>query len=215
VAGNDDETPRGAGQLIRSSPADIEPLAALLARAFADDPIQSWLFPDRRKRVARLEHFYRLDLRHRLLGPAAALVLPAAGSLPVGAAGAAFWMPPDTWRIRWRQALAIAPAFMSLVGPRGVRALRFLDAIERAHPTEPHWYLAHLGVHPAAQGRGLGARLVGAGLDLADASGSPAYLECSSQTNVAFYHRFGFREIERIERANTPPVTLMWRDASR
>jgi hypothetical protein len=35
-----------------------------------------------------------------------------------------------------------------------------LEQMGRAHPTDPHWYLAWLDVERGAQGRGLGAHLL-------------------------------------------------------
>jgi ribosomal protein S18 acetylase RimI-like enzyme len=183
---------------------DTEAISTMLARAFHDDPVQAWLFPRATRRRQRLECFYRRDLQHRLLGRAVAWTT-------ADRAGAAFWMPPDTWQIRWHQALRIAPAFRSLASPRGVRALRLLAAIEAGHPHEPHWYLAHLAVDPSAQRRGLGAALLRRGIERADHEGLPCYLESSSDRNTPYYRRFGFDVIQRVEVPGAPPVSLMWR----
>src|SRR5581483_120234 len=78
---------------------------------------------------------------------------------------AALWDPPGGWRIpvttRVRQAVPLLRAF----GTRLPAALRSLGAIEKHHPTQPHWYLAILGTDPAAQGNGLGAALLRSRLD--------------------------------------------------
>ena len=56
----------------------------------------------------------------------------------------------------------------------------------------PHWYLRLLGVDPDRQGGGLGSVLLAHGLQRADASGHPCYLETFEARNVSFYLRHGF-----------------------
>jgi ribosomal protein S18 acetylase RimI-like enzyme len=74
--------------------------------------------------------------------------------------------------------------------------MRLGSNAERAHPTEPHWYLVVLGVRPSHQGHGHGSRLVTAGLRDADRDGTAAHLETSEPANVAFYQRFGFTVVD-------------------
>ena len=78
----------------------------------------------------------------------------------------------------------------------GGDAMRRLGAINAAmhavHPTEPHWYLQGLGTDPPFQGQGRGSAVMRPVLARADAEGTPAYLECTKASNVAFYERHGF-----------------------
>lgn len=90
--------------------------------------------------------------------------------------------------------------------------IRLLDLVERSHPTEPHWYLAVLGVDPRHQGRGLGRALVQPVLDQCDRAVLPAYLETQKPENLPFHERFGFRVTDEISVPGSPPVWLMWRD---
>ena len=51
-----------------------------------------------------------------------------------------------------------------------------------------------MAVHPKAQGRGVGAKLMRAVSDKADAEGMKCYLESSKDVpNTAIYGRWGFR----------------------
>lgn len=55
-----------------------------------------------------------------------------------------------------------------------------------------------MAVHPEYQRRGIGALLTKAGIEVAERSGLPIYLE-SSKEGVALYNKLGFRELkERI-----------------
>lgn len=57
---------------------------------------------------------------------------------------------------------------------------------------EPAFLLATVGVRPASQGGGIGARLLRPGLAEADRAGLPAVLETSASANLRFYRRLGF-----------------------
>jgi ribosomal protein S18 acetylase RimI-like enzyme len=61
-----------------------------------------------------------------------------------------------------------------------------------AHPSETSWYLQAMSVHPRAQRRGVGTRLMTPALALADETNLPCYLQTSDPANIDYYRRFGF-----------------------
>ena len=83
--------------------------------------------------------------------------------------------------------------------------------MDRFHPTEPHWYLAIIGVEGAKQGRGLGAQLMEPALARCDEQGLIAYLESSNPANISLYQRHGFEVIGEIRVGDAPVVTPMLR----
>lgn len=184
---------------------DIGPMVEALARAFHDDPAMIWAFGDRpAARLRRLRRFFRDQTRnHRRRGR----VLTSDGQ-----PGGAFWDPPDGWRTSWPSLLRSVPVMVPAVGPRLPKVLRGLERIERAHPREPHWYLAVLGTDPAHQGTGVGRALVEPVLAQCDAEGVGAYLESSKESNVPYYERFGFAVTGQIDLPDGPPLWPMWRD---
>lgn len=184
--------------------ADIGPLAEALARAFHDDPAMIWMFGERsRPRRRRLRRYFRHEARrHRHHGR----VLTGEGH-----AGAAFWDPPEGWRSSWTSLLRSLPVMVPALGPRLPRAARGLELMERAHPREPHWYLAVVGTDPAHQGKGVGRALIEPVLAGCDAEGLGAYLESSKERNVPYYERFGFTVTGQIDLPEGPPLWLMWR----
>ena len=84
--------------------------------------------------------------------------------------------------------------------------------IEKRHPREPHYYLEFVGTGPAAQGKGMGTRVIEPMCAKADAEGVGMYLESSKESNVAFYARHGFKVTSEIKLAFGPKLWLMWRD---
>ena len=96
-------------------------------------------------------------------------------------------------------ALQTAVRFVGVKRRRLVRALRLYGPVGARHPKdEPHWYLAVLGVDGAAQGEGLGRRLIEPGLQRCDEEGLPAYLETMNEANLAWYARFGFEVTDEV-----------------
>lgn len=77
------------------------------------------------------------------------------------------------------------------------------------------WNLATLGVHPQAQGHGLGAALIGTALAAVDASQNAAdtALETSDERNVRLYERAGFTRTATTRIQDGPTVYTMVRQA--
>jgi ribosomal protein S18 acetylase RimI-like enzyme len=186
---------------------EVPQLAAMLARAFHDDPVMAWFMRNEDRRPKYAARFFAWQL-HRLLGQEQ-IHVAADGS------AAALWALPGRWRESTWQALRLFVALVPALGSHLPSAARGVDRIERRHPEDPHLYLAALGTDPPAQGRGVGSALLRPGLELCDREGLPAYLESSKERNVAFYARFGFRVTEEVRMpADGPSLWLMWRDPS-
>jgi GNAT superfamily N-acetyltransferase len=92
---------------------------------------------------------------------------------------------------------------------RGGAAAEELIAPHRSG--EPHWRLEAVGVVPAAQGRGIGRKLVEPVLGRCDALRRPAALETSSADNVRLYRRLGFEVHHEVQVPSGPHVWLMRR----
>jgi GNAT superfamily N-acetyltransferase len=185
---------------------DFGPLAAMLARAFYDDPVTAWFYPDATRRMKHARRFFAIRLRQ----------LEAQDLIYTNedCSGAALWTLPGRWREDLRQSLMLLPMLPVLL-PRIVRSTHAVREIERRHPVVPHFYLSVLGTEPEQQGGGIGSALLGPVLRRCDRDGVGAYLECSKESNVAFYARHGFALTERIELPDGPPLWLMWREPAR
>jgi len=185
---------------------DFRPLAAMLARAFYDDPVTSWFYPNPKRRLGRARRFFGIRLR-QLAGQELIFTTP-------DHTGAALWTQPGRWREDLGQSLMMLPMLPVLL-PRIVRSTRAVREIERLHPVVPHYYLSVLGTDPDQQGGGIGSALLGPVLQRCDADAVAAYLECSKESNVAFYARHGFELTERIDLPDGPPLWFMWREPAR
>lgn len=182
---------------------DIESITAALVKAFDDDPVMTHIF--RKGRAKKSRAFFVSDSKRSL---AKGALYTTAGGPP---AGGAIWMAPGQWKIGGLELLGQLPMLFR-IGAEAPRALGLLSQVEKAHPEEPHWYLAVLGTVPEHQGKGIGSALIGPILQKCDDEGVPAYLESSKESNIPFYQRHGFELRDAINVKNGPTLWPMWRD---
>lgn len=186
---------------------DADVLAAAHARAFFDDPLQVWALPDESTRLAVLERMFGLLLR---------VVYIPRGTTWTDAprSSAAMWAAPGEWnRVPNPQQIDELASLERDLDAATMRRLGTINtAMHAVHPDGDHWYLQGLGTDPVAQGQGRGSAVLRPVLDRADAEGTPAYLECTKQRNVAFYERHGFEVTGEIRIPDGGPVLwAMWR----
>lgn len=184
--------------------ADEAALVAMMARAFSQDPVFSWAFPEANRRVADLALVF---------GSAFADLTRHGCSWRIAdGGGVCLWAPPgETWdevaMAPWMERMAATYRADDLA-----RVGAFFAMVGEHHPAEPHYYLGVLAADLDRQGQGLGSALLRAGLAIVDEAGAPAYLESSNVKNVPLYERFGFQVTRELAPApDAPPVYFMWR----
>jgi ribosomal protein S18 acetylase RimI-like enzyme len=194
-------------EIVRAGRGDIEPLAETLARAFLADPVSAYLFPDEKRRAARLSAFFRLQLE--------SVYLPK-GEVYTNSerTAAALWLPPGT------KAPAASVQFAYLVlalrSHSFLRGRRLALALFRLRPRQAHYYLGTIGTDPRYQRSGLGSALLNSVLARLDGIAMPAYLEASSEPNVRFYTSLGFALVAKVTIGrDAPTLWTMWREPIR
>jgi ribosomal protein S18 acetylase RimI-like enzyme len=185
---------------------NLEAAADALARAFHNDPLQTYVFPNETERAARSPAHFTPLLRYGMLFGE---VLTTEGK-PLGAA---VWLPPETWEVTpERAAAAELDALPNILGEEAAnRFFSVLGAIDPYHHRDvppAHWYLMVVGVAPEARGQGLGRALLEPIMNRADASGLPCYLETAQPDNVDFYEYLGFKKI--VEEVEPQSGLRMW-----
>lgn len=188
--------------------ADVKPLAIVMARAFYDDPPFMWMLPDATTRLRRTRQFFATLVRGEALPHGGVDVAHVGGEV----AGAAIWLPPGRWMPTAAEQLRTVPGFALAFGRRIGPASELAQAMIRAHPREPHWYLYAIGVDPSRQGTGVASALLRSRLDQCDRDAQPAYLEATKATSVPLYQHFGFEPTGNPALPEgAPPLTAMWR----
>ena len=194
-----DERPK----VVPASFDDRERLADVLARAFQDDPVSGWVFPDPQDRARRHRGFTGVFLDHAL----------ANGQVDTTPErnGVALWIsvgPGDS------EPEGLEEALRSALGPAWHNFSLLGEQMDANHPHDRrHWYLQFIAVDPEFQARGVGTALIRHRLAEFDAAEIPAYLESSSPRNFSLYEQLGFRKIGRAIRLPDGAVMQpMWRE---
>ncbi|HOH28662.1 MAG TPA: GNAT family N-acetyltransferase [Candidatus Hydrogenedentes bacterium] len=166
-----------------------------LARAFMDDPVDSYILPD----PARREKLLHYAFPRWVWGTARRGHAYTTSDF----AGAALWRSPElsVWIWVWDQFVAGLWQAPFLLYPKELLRLRQVhtEAMNRmrASITSPHWVLDVLGVSPDRQGEGISRKLLEPALARADAERLPCYLITNKEKNIAIYGRFGFQVIKK------------------
>jgi GNAT superfamily N-acetyltransferase len=189
----------------KAKPEERARVVEVLARGFYDDPLFEWMLPRDDRRLRRNERVFDLFARRAWMPQEETWTTDRL-------AGAACWMPPGTADQSVLEQLLMLPGLVAACGRAFPRAMSILNAFDKDHPHEPHWYLPVIAVAPEWQGRGFGAALLRPVLERCDAERLPAYLEATSPRNRALYERHGFAVTEELRIKDAPPVWRMWRE---
>ena len=161
---------------------DRAAIAAMLGRAFADDPAMTYIFPGPADRAKRLPRLFALLFDSD--GPVGMRLVAA------GVEGATLWRGPGRSKTGVWEMMRHAPAMASSLGGSIGRALTVANAIDAHHPSSDFWYLHVAGCDPEHQGKGIGGALIRDGL--ARANGLSCYLETATERNLGLYRSLGF-----------------------
>jgi len=159
---------------------DLNRLRVTGVRAFVDDPVQRWLFPeddDYSNNGASLFAYMSRRWQHT-------------DSQWCTDDGVAFagWVPPGRPEVPEEVlgSLGLLPDW------RAERIGALVAVMAENTPPEDHWYLNILATHPDWQRQGLGTALMKVVFNIADEAGLPCYLETETIENVAYYRHHGF-----------------------
>jgi GNAT superfamily N-acetyltransferase len=196
-----------AVEVRKTTAADADPIADVMARAFDDDPFANWVAAQDRRRAWRIRHLMDVSFR-KLTQPFGEVYTTPEYH------GAALWTPPGKWKLGVLQQLMLTPAMAKTTTWRRIpTVMSGITAVEKKHPSEPHYYLMALGVDTEHQGKSIGTQLMAPVLEKCDRERMPAYLESSKERNVPLYERNGFKVTEEfVIPSGGPRVWLMWRD---
>ncbi|MCJ1308264.1 hypothetical protein MMC25_001917 [Agyrium rufum] len=172
--------------------------------AFADDPYNKWIYPDRAAFSAARN---RVSLGIRCMWGIENAMFFVAKDLGAATAsernrvlGIAMWMPPSkvgnplSWN-QWYQSwlLWARQVQMNLWWGRGGLNVKWDDE-------EGYYFCNIVTVLPDQQGRGIGKLLFKEVTDRADREGRKCYLESSrDEPNTKIYEKLGFRKVREMD----------------
>lgn len=194
----------------------LHPSTPALAASLIDDPFYQAVTidfaHDAAARLTVLQHYLDYAAREAQRGG-------LCHTLDDPRPGMAIWTLPRPAEEEAADAQAKLAYLQAVLGPRGMvnyrRIIAFMGARASGPELEGAWYLSILGIDPASQGQGLGARLLAPTLAAADEAGVACYLETFSPRNEGFYARTGFRTLaSHLEPVTGAPYTVMLRQAA-
>lgn len=172
---------------------DLDSMAQVLAQSFEEDPLVSFILPNKKTRVKTVAKFFRamgkLNIQNNM-------------AFGIGDAleGVAVWNFPDkSLSIRPKDFLTFIPLLFSSYPYKAQKArpiFRQIDANHKKYADEPHFYLDNLGVLASSRGKGLSSKLIRPFLEMADSQKVIAYTDTVTKANVSLYEHFGFQCME-------------------
>ncbi|PSN66069.1 acetyltransferas-like protein [Corynespora cassiicola Philippines] len=201
-------------QVSRMAEADIDGAIDTIQQAFANDPYNNWVYPDRSK-VSLTRNRVSLTLRCRWGIQHGLFYVARDASNPSKILGCAMWMPPhppsepESWSVYmsywwlWLQQIRMNLWY----GRGGLSTKRYWIWKERQAEAQKELWTSDKGYYfcnivtvlPESQGKGVGRALMEEVLRQADKEGVPCYLESSRMDpNVAIYEKFGFNLVREM-----------------
>jgi GNAT superfamily N-acetyltransferase len=173
---------------------DMPAIRALLAEAYADDPLSEWIFPDADTRPHACAAWYGLFAEQYVRGAQATLVREGAR-----VAAVALWRMPGDRPLSSDGVPGIAGLMTALVGRQRAGEIGDgLHAVGSVQPSEPHAYLNFLAVAAARRRTGLGRLVLQPMVEAARRAELFVHLETTNPANHTFYEALGFRETARV-----------------
>ena len=184
----------------------VAEIRTLLARAYVEDPLLVWVFPDEQDRQEATAAWLGVSVERYV----------DAGEVDVVRA-------PDLAAVAlWRLPSTALPGPAGLLPTAGGLLRAFVGAARAAEIAEgfaatraqspaddvPAAYLHFLAVDPEARRRGLGGRLLDGVLARARAEGLPLRLDTTNPDNLPFYEAHGLRVLSEARLGPSGP--LMW-----
>ncbi|KAK6379864.1 hypothetical protein LTS17_005938 [Exophiala oligosperma] len=214
---------------ISAESPEVEDVAEVISQAFAADPLILWLLDDQGPTWDKLEPSLQRWQQFRVEDAAingvvlgafqtgesstqetcrgAVLMFPTSQRQPIQVMKRTmqygylkwYWKrfsigmdAPNTNQQRWQHMMA-----------------KHNEGIQTyTHAYSDYCYLEVIASHPAAKGTGIGKALMSAVIE--EAQGSAIILECTDETTIPFYTKFGFSEVGRVELKDDQGSTAMW-----
>jgi GNAT superfamily N-acetyltransferase len=183
-----------------ATPADTPAAVRLLAAAYADSEIASWIVPDP---AARRQ--YSLGLLQPAVDQALHHGVVQLATDRGEIIGAALWLAcPSPAAHQPTPSIPASPGEICTAGDLRAAAHRRRQLewiLLLRHPARPHHHLTHLAVRPDRRGHGVGSQLLLYHHAYLHATGTPAYLEAPNSGSHDLFLRHGYTTVG-------PPVLL-------
>ncbi|MBC7877082.1 MAG: GNAT family N-acetyltransferase [Anaerolineales bacterium] len=192
--------------------SDLKSMTQVLAQSFEDDPLVSFILPNKKTRIKTVAKFFRAMGRLNIQNNMAFGI-----SDPLE--GVAVWNFPDkSLSVKPKDFLTFIPLILSSYPYKAQKArpiFRQIEANHKKYADEPHFYLDNLGVLASSRGKGLSSKLIRPFLEMADSQKVIAYTDTVTKENVPLYEHFGFKCMEENHVSRTGITVYALRRSAR
>ena len=178
----------------------VKPAAKTLARAFFNDPVFEYFFPESSSRERKSVRFFEMLMSYS--------VFYGEAYYTTNLGGVAAWLPPDkldmpVWGMMRSGVLTLLP----VLGIRSIKRMLYFDkhslAAHKRNTPFPHLILQPLGVDPLVQGKGHASLLLRTQFERLDKDGLSCYVDTQTEKNVSMYEHYGFKVAEKFQIPDT------------
>ncbi len=173
---------------------NVREASLVVARAFQDDLIDSYFFPDPEERKKKLPPFYEYRIGQAVRYGTVYATSP-------NLEGIAAWLPSDLseipmWKMMLTGGFKLFRKMGSQVTSKMMTVRDFVESKTIKNAGDKYLHLEMLAVEPKLQGMGYAKKLLDPMFNRLDSENLPCFLETSTEKNVALYQYFGFEVVE-------------------
>ena len=181
--------------LARLPDSSFEIAVDVMNRAFWDDPLIEYFFPDETKRKRFLPAFFEFRLKQ---GQYYGEVYTTSDDVE----GVAIWKSYKTIDTTlWKDIRSGGLKLMRIYGWSLTRYMMkindFTGKRRNEYATPPYIHLGPIAVDPEMQGKGYGSKLIRPMLTYLDEMKWQCYLEAQTESNVSLYEHYGFEIVAK------------------
>jgi len=180
--------------LVSVKKKDLPKAARTLAKAFFKDPMYIEVFPEESTRLDNLSEFFLFRTKY-------GFKYGEVYASSINFEGIAIWLPGNKAHVSilrgmftggTRFILKLGMSKMVILNEFNHFATNFRDSVIES----PYLQLSPIGVNPADQGKGFGAKLILPMMKKLDEMNLRCFLETQVERNVTYYKKFGFEVVK-------------------
>ena len=187
-------------KIATATESDRTTIFNMLAKAFAEDPYVSWLYPDKAQRMAVWPQVME-SIGGKAIGCGTAYVTS-------DNSGAALWLPPEVES-------DVEKKIHILKNSLPQSRMKVVKEIDRQYcslmPDSSPWILSIIAVDPDHQQQGIGSALLEYSIEQIGKNARELFVLSCNPNNLSLYQRFGFTLLGKLQADDSPPLHSLLR----
>ncbi|MBY9008175.1 MAG: GNAT family N-acetyltransferase [Candidatus Lokiarchaeota archaeon] len=168
----------------------------MAGRAFADDPVMVFTYPDEKERNQKAQYGFNMIY---IYGIKYGLTYAISENLE----GITVWLPSDmVYPSIWTMMRNGGFYTMRKIGlklkviKKSMAIFKYQEERHRALVPFDHWYFQNIAIEPEEQGKGNGSLLISTMLKTIESDGLPVFVETNTEKAASIYQKHGFEILE-------------------